>query len=44
MRLCTETLLYRMCIIFRLQFARVMLADTERVSLENLEMEMWNEK
>lgn len=33
-----------MCIIFRLQFARVMLADTERVSLENLEMEMWNEK
>lgn len=33
-----------MCIIFRLQFTRVMLADTERVSLENFEMEMWNEK
>lgn len=29
-----------MCIIFRLQFTREMLADTERVSLENFEMEM----
>lgn len=44
MRFYTKTLLYRICIIFRLQFACEMLADTERVSLENFEMEMWNEK